>query len=67
LSNAAANGKRLRAMAASTVQKAGRIHRHSGARAKLASPESITTTLSNSAIQGLWIPALASLGRNDYK
>jgi hypothetical protein len=41
--------------------------RHSGARAKRANPESITTSGAIMDRQGLWIPALASLGRNDKK
>jgi hypothetical protein len=40
------------------------LNSHSGARAKLANPESITRSVISSA-QGLWIPALAALGRND--
>jgi hypothetical protein len=56
LSNAAANGKRLRAMAASTVQKAGEIRRHSGARAKLANPESRGTFLDSGSTLKTRVP-----------
>ena len=60
----------MRADPAPEIREYGRrlaFRCHSGARAKRANPESITTNNVITDRRGLWIPALASLGRNDKK